>query len=487
MRKTFTFAILLFLGVSSFIACQDDLDDIEVPTELKVNDFIWKGLNLYYYWQADIPNLGDHRFNNQAELNSFLDTYSSPEDLFYSLLNQYPTVDRFSTMTNDYTVLEGVLNGVTKNNGVDYQLVRKSTTSEEVFGWVRYIIPNSDAATKNIQRGDIFYAVNGTPLTMSNYRSLLAEENYTLNLATFDNVTISPNGESVALTKTQLTENPILMNKVYAYNNHKIGYLVYNGFYRNYDTELNSVFGQFSGQGVTDLVIDLRYNSGGSVESATYLASMITGQKNGQVFAKQQWNSKIESYYSENNAEDLINRFTNKIGNTSINSLNLQKVYILTSKASASASELLINGLAPHIQVVQIGDVTTGKNVGSITLYDSPTFNANGRSSRHRYAMQPICFKIVNSNGFGDYQDGLIPNVLLKENLANLGTLGETTEPLLSSAISLITTNGRMMKQNPTVTFESVNDSKAIQKFGSEMYLNDIPFEALNIKFYTPE
>lgn len=475
MKKTFIFAILLFIGISSFFACQDDLDDIEVPKELKINDFIWKGLNLYYYWQADVTDLSDSRFANQGELNAYLNGFSSPEDLFYSLLNNYPNTDRFSVIFSDYTVLEGVLSGNTANNGVDYQLLRKAEGSDEVFGWVRYIIPNSDASSKDIRRGDIFYAVNGTPLNVNNYRELLAGQNYTLNLADYDSGNITPNSRSVALTKTELAENPILINKVLTYDTHKIGYLMYNGFYGEYDNNLNAVFGQFRAEGVTDLVLDLRYNSGGAVKSATYLASMITGQFNGQVFAKQQWNAKIEDYFNDNDPEQLINRFSNSIGGNAINSLNLTKVYILTSKSTASSSELVINGLKPYIEVVQIGDVTVGKNVGSVTLYDSPSFGKQGRSNRHKYAMQPICFKIVNSAGFGEYQNGISPPTPQPENLGELGILGEPTEPLLSMAISQITSVGRRRMQQPDKTFEPFKDRKSMQRFGTEMYIDKVP------------
>lgn len=475
MKKTFIFAILLFIGVSSFFACQDDLDDIEVPRELKINDFIWKGLNLYYYWQADVTDLSDSRFANQGELNAYLNGFSSPEDLFYSLLNNYPNTDRFSVIFSDYTVLEGVLTGNTANNGVDYQLLRKAEGSDEVFGWVRYIIPNSDASAKDIRRGDIFYAVNGTPLTVSNYRELLAGQNYTLNLANYDGGNITPNTRSVALTKTNLAENPILINKILTQDTHKIGYLMYNGFYGEYDNNLNTTFGQFRAEGVTDLVLDLRYNSGGAVKSATYLASMITGQFNGQVFAKQEWNAKIEDYFNDNDPEQLINRFSNSIGGNAINSLNLSKVYVLTSKSTASSSELVINGLKPYIEVIQIGDATVGKNVGSVTLYDSPSFGKQGRSNRHKYAMQPICFKIVNSAGFGEYQNGLPPTTPQVEDLGNLGVLGEPTEPLLSIAISQITNVGRRRGQQPEKTYEPFKDRKSMQQFGTEMYIDRVP------------
>jgi carboxyl-terminal processing protease len=482
MKTSFKIILLAFLALFVFQSCED-MDDVAAPPTLEINDFIWKGLNLYYLWQADVPNLADNRFANQANLNTFLSGYPKPETLFESLLYKpeslYPKkgeyVDRFSWIVSDYLELEGVLQGTTKNNGVDFGLRYKSSTSTEVFGFVRYILPNSDASTKDIKRGDIFYAVNGTQLTASNFNTLLSNpETYTLNLADYDSGKITPNGKSVTLTKTELSENPILLNTVIESGSHKIGYLMYNGFYANYDTQLNDAFTTLKSQGVTDLVLDLRYNSGGSVQTATRLASMITGQFTDQVFSKQQWNAKINAYFESEDPEALNNLFTNTIEGTPINSLNLTKIYILTTKSTASASELVINGLKPYITVVQIGDYTTGKNVGSITIYDSPTFGKSNRNPNHRYAMQPIVLKIVNAANSGDYLDGLKPDYELKENLANLGVLGTSSEPLLSTAIGKITGTAKMIKTNKGKVFPYFEDSKSISG-QNQMYLDKVP------------
>jgi len=480
--------LFLFTGFI-FTAC-DDLDDNPAPQSIAVNDFVWKGLNTYYLWQAEVPNLTDDLFYDQKKLNNFLSGYSEPSVLFQDLLNKpvskYPNpgeaIDRFSVIYSNYSQLEGVLSGNTLNNGVDFGLKRKAAGSSEVFGWVRYIIPNSDASTKEIYRGDLFYAVNGIPLTddgngNNNWVDLLyGDDTYTLNLADYDNGNITPNGRTVTLTKTALSENPVLMSTVITNGTHKIGYLMYNGFYTGYENQLNAAFAQLQSEGITDMVLDLRYNSGGSIDTATRLASMITGQFTGQVFAKQQWNAKVEDYYSTKDPSRFYNYFTNRLNdNSAISSLNLNKIYILTSKSTASASELVINGLKPYINVVQIGDVTTGKNVGSITLYDSPTFNKKDVNPTHKYAMQPLVLKIVNKTGFGDYINGLEPNYELKEDLGNLDVLGNPTEPLLSTAIGMITANGKMKKENPAKTFEIIRDSQTVNRFENEMYPNEIP------------
>ncbi|HRG18137.1 MAG TPA: S41 family peptidase [Flavobacterium lutivivi] len=465
MKKLFFFfLILLFFPLLN--SCEDN-DDNLVPSELEVNDFVWKGLNLYYLWQADVPDLADNRFSNQSELNAFLKTYDSPTTLF-NHLRVDNAIDRFSVIFSDYTVLEGILTGNTKNNGVDYGIKLKPGSDTEVFGWVRYIIPNSDASTKDIQRGDIFYAINGIPLTVDNYRTLLADDTYTLNLANYDGGNITPNGQSVTLTKTELAENPIFINTVINQGSHNIGYLMYNGFYSAYDNQLNDVFGNFISQNVTDLVLDLRYNSGGSVNTATKLASMITGQFSGQIFAKQQWNAKAQAYYESNNPSSLINKFY-----SGLNGLNLNKVYVLTSKSTASASELVINCLKPYIEVIQIGDKTTGKNVGSVSLYDSPTYGKTDVNPSHKYAMQPIVLKIVDKNGFGDYTTGIAPTLTNTyiELFEDMGVLGNPSEPLLSRAINLITASGKQSAVSNDVSKRDFADCKTVNPLRTEMYL----------------
>lgn len=470
--KKFLFASLL-TSMFAFQSCQPD-DSNSVPNEVRITDFVWKGMNLYYLWQEDVPDLSDDRFANQSELNLWLSQNNDPIALF-NHLRVDTSIDRFSVIYADYRVLEGLLSGTTGNNGVDFALRYKPGSTTDIFGWVRYILPNSDASGKNIERGDIFYAVNGTPLTASNYQQLLSGQTYTLNLADYDGGNITPNGESVSLTKETYSENPVFVNDVFTVGNHRIGYLMYNGFYPNYDLAMNQAFAQLNSQNITDLVLDLRYNSGGSIQTATYLASMITGQFTNQVFAKEQWNAKLMDYWNDNNPQTLLNKFTDEIDGTSINNLGLNTVYVLTSRSTASASELVINCLKPYINVVQIGDVTTGKNVGSVTLYDSPSFEKRGSDKTHFYAMQPIVLKTVDKNGFGDYASGLQPNTEYIEDLGNLGTLGTIDEPLLSTAIGVITGNGRFLRPMPSKIFTPFSDSKSLDGIQNQMYTTKIP------------
>ena len=264
-----------------------------------------------------------------------------------------------------------------------------------------------------------------------------------------------PNDVNIEFVKQEITENPILISKTLEVNGVKIGYLMYNSFTSNFDNQLNAAFASLKAEGATELVLDLRYNLGGSVQSATRLASMITGQFNGELFAREQWNDKWQPFFGSENT------FVNEVEGTPINSLNLSKVYIIATDDSASASELVINSLSPYIEVVHIGDTTLGKNEFSVTLLDAPdqVFRQNGQpdlpipfialggdfntlenaNGNHKYAMQPLVGTNVNADGFGEFTNGLEPNIIQLESLGNLGQLGEQGEPLLDIAIEQIT------------------------------------------------
>lgn len=450
MKKQISKFLMLLISLL-FIGCFEDIDDNPASVQ-DLNDFVWRGLNYYYLYKDDVNDLRNNRFNNDDEYNGFLNSYSSPEALFNHLLYQPETIDRFSWITNDYIALEAFLNGTSLNNGMDFGLVERETGSSEIFGYVGYVLPNTSAANQGVQRGDIFYAVNGTPLNRDNYQSLLSGNTYTINLGTYDDNgtpepnddTITPNGESVTLTKSQYTENPIFKRDVFNVAGRNVGYLVYNGFTRDFDSQLNDTFGYFLGNNVQDLVLDLRYNPGGSVNTAILLSSMIAG-RNGEVFSTEEWNSDIQAQLS---TQATTNRFTNNDDGTPLNIINLSRVYILTTKRSASASELVINCLRPYMNVIQIGNTTTGKYQASVTLYDSPNFRRNGANPSHLYAMQPLVLKSLNVAGVTDYFNGLDPDILVSENYSNMGVLGDENELLLSVALQHIEDNSRISNQN---------------------------------------
>ena len=472
MKKLYFIAIALFM--SNLLSNCKHNDDI--PAETEIQNFVWKGLNAYYLWYDEIPDLQDSRFSSQKEITDFV-AAKNPNDLFESLLFERNVTDKWSWMVSDYIALEQLFAGVTRNNGMEFGLKAISATSNQVFGYVRYIIPNSDASTKNIHRGDIIYAINNTPLTRDNYKSLLFSDIiYTVNFGTYSNtggtIQVVSNGVDVSLTKEFLVENPIHTTTINEIDGHKIGYLFYNQFVSNYDTQLNDAFLQFKNENISDLVLDLRYNGGGSVQTAINLSSMITGQFTGELLVKEKWNSKWQNYFETENEAAIINNFVNTLKTgEGINSLGLNKLIVLVSGSSASASELVINGLNPYIDVVLIGTKTTGKYVGSVTLYDSDNFrkSSNSLNQNHTYAMQPLVLEIVNKLGEND-KDGFEPDHFLPEDYSNLGTLGDVNEPLFAKAIHEIT-GLRLKSDTNRLELPTVSNSKAAIPFYNNMYV----------------
>ncbi len=454
MKKTL---FLLLLTVSTLlVSCFKDNDDsIQPASAVEIQEFIWRGLNFFYLYKADTPELADDAFATNDEFITFLSTFASPESFFDFLKSPQ---DRFSLLVSDFTELENALAGITINNGMEFGLIFYPDNSGNVFGYVRYILPNSDAESKGLQRGIIFNTIDGQQINEDNFSGLLSPDTYTIGLATFDGQNITPTGESVELTKSEFMEDPIHVSTTLDINGQKIGYLMYNAFTNEFDAQLNSVFAQFQSDGVTELVLDLRYNGGGSVRTAIYLASMITGQFTGQTFFTEQWNADRQAEFAEDGV--FVSSFVN--GGEAINSLNLTTVYVLTTSKTASASELVINGLAPYINVVQIGDNTTGKYQASFLMYDSPNFQKSTElNPNHTYAMLPLVFQTANADGFTDFEDGLIPNIDQIEDYSNLGILGDPAEPLLATAIQEITGVPVPGTRIPFISLETLSESKA--------------------------
>jgi carboxyl-terminal processing protease len=452
-------------------------------TNDEIKDFIWKGLNDAYLWVDQVPNLSSTKYSSQSSLDNFLNTYNDPEALFYDLLYKYGEVDKWSWIVKDYNELENSFQGITKSMGFEFGLARISG-SDNIFGYVHYVVKGSPADKAGMKRGDIFLKINDTQLTVSNYQSLLYNlESYKIGFTTITNNTISPViFKSLNLVAEEVHENPIYLDTVYHINSKKIGYLVYNGFMSNYDIALNNVIGNFKTAGIDKLIVDLRYNGGGSVSTAAYLASMIYGKYTSKVFLLTQYNTTLQTYltkkygssfFEENFTDNIAADGTNPI--TPINTLNLTEVYILTTENTASASELLINCLKPYMDVITVGTNTHGKYVASITIKDY--ISDNVVNPNHKWAMQPIVLKISNKDGVTDFVDGLAPTITAEEDIANLQPFGDINEIMLKTALNSITgaSSSLPVMKSKILGLTRFINSKQIKPHAQEMYVKEIP------------
>ena len=414
--RSIYFLNILVVFLFSLIACKDEEIDPS-PQTLKINDFIWENLNQVYLWNDFIPQ-------NIDRTKEF-----DPEAYFQKLL--FKPTDRWSFLTDDYEGLVNSLKGIEKSFGHNFRLFLLPN-SNDIIGVIKYVIPDSPAANAGIERGDIFYKVNGVRINSSNYRSLLFEsESYTLSFGEIDQNGSIQQTEDIALASVVIAENPIHISKTIEHEGMKVGYLSYNQFIVDYNDSLVNVFQQFKNDGINDLVLDLRYNPGGSISTAILLASMIAPAavvNEESIFSQMIWNDEITELIRKEEGEEssnLLSRFIIPPVN-----LDLNRIYILITSNTASASELIINCLDPYMEVILIGETnTTGKYVGSITVHDE--------AKSGNWAMQPIVTKTANAQGISDYADGFAPHYTIEDDFsAPLGTL---SEDMLVKAVELIT------------------------------------------------
>lgn len=465
-----------------FWSCDQSTGPGDTEEASDIKKFVWNGMNTWYFWQDEVSDLSDDRFSGDTDFNEFLNNFSDGRDLFNTLL--FRQEDDFSFFIDDFKAFEERRRGQTDSFGFSYGLVRPDGNSSQLFGYVQYVY-DSPAKDGGLGRGDIFTEVNGNRLTTDNFRDLLGQSNIELTLAEIESTSpfsISDSGETVDLSARNIIENPILHSDIIEKNGSRIGYLVYNAFRFNFHEELNEVFGEFTAGDVDELILDLRYNGGGALVSSALLGTLISDLDEAETFASLIHNEK----QSDNNREfTFLQEYPvwDRDGNSvdtfdDPNTLNLNRIHVLTSRNTTSASEALINALLPFTEVIVIGSQTVGKDEGSITVYDSPP-DYNSRedaNSDHMRALQPIVNKILNSEG-NDYPNGFFPEREVREidYLDDLPALGSEEEPLLSTALEFITGEDlASLRQEAALELEDgilFSERLELIPFGQEMYL----------------
>jgi carboxyl-terminal processing protease len=368
-------------------------------TTTSQNLWVRDQLNTYYYWyQFLTPGV------NPA-------SFSSPE-AYLEAVRYRPIDNAFSFITsaaaNDafYSDSQVIKYGFT-------QLVR---TSDIV---VLQVWPGSGAEEAGLQRGDHIVQVNGTSVaTHVTNGTLSAAFGADVVGQTANIVFDKPSGErrSAQMIKRVVTIPTVSLTRVVEVDGRKVGYIFFSNFVTPSTAALNDAFAALKEAGATELVLDLRYNGGGLVDVAAHLASLIGGTRtNGQPMLNYIHNDKIGPQLNK------TTRFTNPE-----QTLNLQRLVVIATRGTASASELVINSLRPFIPVTIVGDNTYGKPVGSYGLRfcDKVLF--------------PISFSIKNANLEGDYFDGLPVDCPAADDSNH--QLGDPAEGSFAEALTVIRT-----------------------------------------------
>lgn len=456
---------LLFSTFFLFHSCKND-DPFNDPTKTNqtVNKWIHENMDLYYYWRTDLP-----AFNKS---NAF------PEEYFNTLINND---DRFSAIYDDYVSISNQLKGVSASEvGFKFQLYLESPSSDNVIAVVLYTKKGTDAFTKGIKRGDIIRKINGQQLTKTNYSQVIANlSNETPSVKlTFANKIdgVYVDKPEVEITKSkQFAENPLYLDTIYTTPSKKIGYFVYHFFTNDagdqsmsYDLKLNAAMAKFASENVTELIVDFRYNSGGAISSAVHLSSMLVPNlTNNKLFSYTKYNQNFIDYFNsaeykrKYNDNPMETKFATTISVASpkpvtvpLNNIGnkLQRIFFITSNRTASASEMVINGLKPFVTCVLIGDTTVGKNVGSILINDTENVS-------NKWAIMPIVLRYYNANNESNFTYGFAPDVVMADDTNY--ELGDVREGMLAKALAIIT--GKQ-------TVKSVNVSQPI--FGQPLKVN---------------
>ena len=400
--------------------------DPENKVTLKVNEFIYEGLRSEYLWENTI-NWNAIDFKKEKDPHAFF------KRLIYK-------DDRWTNLTDNAEAWNQGFAGISTTYGFDLRFSYIGQT-DELVAIVRYVYPGTPADRAGIRRGDLLLKLNGGPITVKNYADFYDKPTIVVNKGILKDKTLTAEPVGVAMTAVEMYQDPILKDTVINKDGHRVGYLCYSDYTERSTAELIKVFTRFKTAGVTDVVLDLRYNGGGYVSTARALCSILAPEaamKKKERFLFKLWNENYMNHWkSEGRNDELYETFVDTLG---IN-MNLNRLYILTGKGTASASELTLTGLTPYMDVVQIGDTTHGKFCGGIVLMPKHLWwdkSASYYQEIKNWGMYVMIYKFSNKRN-DEFPRGFAPKYVVKEYLLELYPFGDERDPLLGKALELIT------------------------------------------------
>jgi carboxyl-terminal processing protease len=366
------------------------------------NNFLRSWTHELYLWFDQVPDLNPSLYTTT---NYFPLLKTSATTASGAMVDKIQFHFTYSTTTWESLSM----NGVEAGYGVQFNLSSPTPPRRLV---VANVDPHATGAAATLARGAVVQAIDGTDINAGDTTGVAvlnaglqpARVGETHSFTVLDLGASTP--RTVILTAANVTETPVPVATTLNTNSGKVGYILFNDHIATSESELISAFTTLQQQGVSDLVLDIRYNGGGFLDIASEVAFMIAGptQSSGHTFQLQQFNSQHPTINPVTGGAITPTLFHNTSQGFSVPtgqalpSLNLARVFVLTGAQTCSASEAIMNGLrGVNVQVIQIGSTTCGKPYG---FYPQPNCGTTYFS---------IEFRGVNDQNFGDYTDGFSP------------------------------------------------------------------------------
>lgn len=382
--------------------------------------FLRGWIDQYYLWYKEVPTV------NPLNYSTAIDYFNALKTPLLTASGQPKDKYHFTYTTAQWNALSTA--GVELGYGINWSV---NTGANLPRTWLATEVePGSPAATAGLRRGDRLLSVDGYDFVNGADAATVDKLNAGLFPAGANEMhrfTLDRSGVTVDVTLTALavTSAPVKNTKAIDTPTGKVGYITFDNHNEVSERALIDSISQLKSAGVTDLVLDVRYNGGGLLDIASELAYMIAGPTPtaGKAFETPIYNDRFAAQAPIGFHATAIGFNSTVAAGTALPTLNLKRVTLLTTGDTCSASESIINSLrGVDVQVNLIGGQTCGKPYAFTPVDDCGTTYFS------------IEFQGVNNKGFGDYADGFAPTCNVADDLHH--AVGDTSEGLLAAALS---------------------------------------------------
>lgn len=428
------------------VACQRNNDGHE-PDDTKTtittatknaSRFAVAAMQSYYLWEAELPTV---------DINAEADPIAMVERIRY-------TDDKWTTLTDDMDGMENSFSGVETSFGYSLALYYASQDKSTIIAAVQFVYDSTPAAAADLKRGDIIYSLGGKPITKENYTDLFYAAQIDIQTGRMvtdkDGSKLERDTRTIHMVATKSQHEAVNVVSIIGLNGIQVGYLHYTDFLLTSHAKLNETLSLFKERGIDELVLDLRYNGGGYSVTGQFLASALVPQNvldSKSVYLKEVWNDYFTRYFSSQGTP-TDTHFTTSVSYSDSNNkqvtdhlsanLNLSRLFVLTGSGTASASEAVMVGLAPYMNIIRIGEKTHGKFCGGILVEPSDIYRKPA-SSLDNWGIYVMIYRFADCFGVSSCVGGFEPQYEVEDDcVENNAALGNPNEPMLNKALQLI-------------------------------------------------